>query len=238
MKKIIILCCVLFLCLTGCSSAKNNLYQNGTKELENGNYEKAIECFKEYQKNYGEIIPLKDSYRKYANYFYENNDYINSLYYYKLAKGLDNTDSTIQGSITNLTGIIYEQGKQFLNNNEELLAFQYLSFIKNDIDIDNNLIPEEPLLGIWSFDNNYIKLTKSSMSYISSNTAPSSSDFTEDYILILGDWYINDEGNVEIDDHYLTHQNEHYIKYIRIIDNNTIYIEGNNTLTGEYKRIK
>ena len=68
--------------------------------------------------------------------------------------------------------------------------------------------------------------------------APTSSDFSEEYLLILGDFYINDEGNIEIDDHYLTHHNEHYIKFINIIDNNTIFIEGNNTLTGEYARIK
>ncbi len=76
------------------------------------------------------------------------------------------------------------------------------------------------------------------MSYISSEQVPASSDFTEDYILILGDWYINDEGNIEIDDHYLTHHNEHYVKDIKIIDNDTIFIEGSNILTGEYKRIK
>lgn len=238
MKKIITLCFAFIICLAGCSSTKSNLYQNGTKELENGNYEKAIEYFKEYQKDYDEIIPLKDSYCKYANYLYENNEYINSLYYYKLAMELDDTDTTVQENITNVTNTIYEQGNQFLNNNEELLAFQYFSFIKNDINIDNKLIPEEPLLGIWSFGNNYIKLTKSSMSYISSKQVPTSSDFTEDYLLILGDWYINNEGNIEIDDHYLTHHNEHYIEDIKIIDNDTIFIEGSNSLTGEYKRIK
>lgn len=134
--------------------------------------------------------------------------------------------------------MLYNNGIEYLNNNEELLAFQYLSYIKNDTDIDDTLIPEEPLSGIWSFGNNYRKLTKSGMAYMSAKQIPASSDFTEDYILILGDWYINDEGKIEIDERYLTHHNEHYLQYIEVIDNDTIYINGNSTLSGEYKRIK
>ena len=127
---------------------------------------------------------------------------------------------------------------QFLNSDNDLLAFQYLSYIKDDIGITDDLIPEDPLLGIWYLGNNYIKLTKSSLSYMNAKYDPKMSDFTEDYILILGDLYINNEGNIEIDDHYLTHHNENYVKHIKIIDNDTIYIDGNATLTGEYKRIK
>ena len=111
--------------LSGCSN-KNSLYQNGQKELENGNYENAIMYFTEYQNTYNDTNPLKDSYCKYADFLYLNDDYIDSLYYYKLAYELDNTDSETKNNILELTNTIYKQGKQFLNNNNDLLAYQYL----------------------------------------------------------------------------------------------------------------
>ena len=223
--------------LSGCSN-KDSLYQSGQKELENGNYENAITCFSEYKDLYNDAKPLKEVYYKYADYLFSSNNYIESLYYYKLAFKLDNTDIKIENKISELTNTIYEQGMQYLNSNNDLLAFQYLSYIKDDVDISSDSIPEDPFFGIWYLDNNYIKLTKSSLSCMSTDFTPKMSDFTEDYILILGDLYINNEGNIEIDDHYLTHHNENYVKYIKIVDNDTIYIEGNNKLTGEYKRIK
>lgn len=231
---------LFFLLLTGCSS-KSSLYESGMEELNNGNYKKAIEVFSEYEKNYNDSNPLKDSYCQYADFLYTDGDYIGSLYYYKLANELAQTDNTISDSILNLNTAIYNKGLDFLNNDQELLAFQYLSYIEDNSDFDKNLIPEDPLLGIWNFEQNYIKLTKSSLSYLynaNTNTTPTSQDFTEETILILGDWFINEEGSIEIDDHYLTHHNDRYVKYIEIIDNDTIYINGSNTLTGEYKRIK
>lgn len=236
-QKLTLVLILVTVLLSGCSN-KDTLYLSGQKELENGNYENAINYFIEYQNSYNDTKPLKDSYCQYAEFLYSNNNYIDSLYYYKLALKLDNNDNEIKNNISELTNTIYEQGMQFLNSNNDLLAYQYLSYIKNDIDIFDDLLPEDPLFGIWSLDNNYVKLTKSSLAYMNTDYAPTMSDFTEDYMLVLGDWYINDEGNMEIDDHYLTHHNENYVKYIEIIDNNTIHIEGNNTLTGEYKRIK
>lgn len=236
-QKLIFALILITIFLSGCSN-KDSLYQNGQKELENGNYENAIICFSEYKDLYNDAKPLKEVYYKYADCLFSSNNYIESLYYYKLAFELDNTDIKIENKISELTNAIYEQGKQFLNSGNDLLAFQYLSYIKDDMNISSDSIPEDPFFGIWYLDNNYIKLTKSSLSCMSTNSAPKMSDFTEDYILILGDLYINNEGNIEIDDHYLTHHNENYVKYIKIVDNDTIYIEGNNKLTGEYKRIK
>lgn len=228
-QKLFALIVLIAVLLSGCSN-KKSLYQTGVNELENGNYEKAIECFVEYQKTYSDNAPLQDAYYQYAVFLCNEEDYINALYYYRLSnKTSDN--------VTDLIDKIYENGLRFLENDEELLAFQYLSYIKDDIDIESNIIPESPLAGIWKLDNNYIKLTKTSLSYMSAKQSPTFSDFSEEYLLILGDFYINDESNIEIDDHYLTHHNEHYVKYIRIIDNDTIFIEGSNTLTGEYKRI-
>ena len=223
--------------LSGCSN-KDSLYQSGQKEFENGNYENAITYFTEYKDLYNDTKPLKEVYCQYADYLLSNNNYIESLYYYKLSFELDNTDIKTEDKISELTNTIYEQGLQFSDSGNDLLAFQYLSYIKDDIGISDDLIPEDPLLGIWYLGNNYIKLTKSSLSYMSAKYDPAMSDFTEEYVLILGDWYINNKGNIEIDDHYLTHHNDRYINYIKIIDNNTIYIDGNTTLTGEYKRIK
>ena len=236
-QKLILVLMLVTILLSGCSN-KDSLYQSGQKELKNGNYENAITYFTEYKDLYNDTKPLKEVYCQYADHLFSSNNYIESLYYYKLAFELDNTDIKTEDNISELTNAIYEQGKQFLNSGNDLLAFQYLSYIKDDMDISSDLIPEDPLFGIWSLDNNYIKLTKSSLSCMSTDSTPKMSDFTEDYILILGDWYINNEGNIEIDDHYLTHHNENYVKYIKIVDNNTIYIEGNNKLTGEYKRIK
>ena len=237
MKQKLTLVLILTILLSGCSN-KDSLYQNGQKELENGNYENAITCFIEYKDLYNDTKPLEETYCQYAEFLSSNNDNINSLNYYKLAFELDNANYEIRDKISGLTNTIYEQGIHFLDNNNDLLAYQYLSYIKNDMDISDNLIPKDPLLGIWSFGNNYIKLTKSSLAFVSADYVPAMSDFTEDCILILGDWYINDKGNIEIDDHYLTHHNENYIKYIEIVDNDTIYIQGNNSLIGEYKRIK
>ena len=236
-QKLIFSLILIIMLLSGCSN-KDSLYQSGQKELKNGNYESAINYFMEYQNSYNDAKPLKETYIQYANYLLSNNSFIESLYYYKLAFELDNTDIETEDKISELTNAIYEQGMQFLNSDNDLLAFQYLSYIKDDMNISSDSIPEDPFFGIWHLDNNYIKLTKSSLSCMSTNSAPKMSDFTEDYILILGDLYINNEGNIEIDDHYLTHHNENYVKYIEIVDNDTIYIEGNNKLTGEYKRIK
>ena len=236
-QKLIFTLILVTMLLSGCSN-KDSLYQSGQKEFENGNYENAINYFIEYQNSYDDVKPLKETYCQYADYLLSNNNYIESLYYYKLAFELDNTDIELEDKVSELTNTIYEQGLQFSDSGNDLLAFQYLSYIKNDMDINSDLIPEDPLLGIWSLGKNYIKLTKSSLSYMNTEYDPTMSDFTEDYILILGDWYINNEGNIEIDDHYLTHHNENYVKYIEIVDNDTIYVEGNNKLTGEYKRIK
>ena len=236
-QKLIFILILVTMLLSGCSN-KDSLYQSGQKEFENGNYENAITYFTEYKDLYNDTKPLKEVYCQYADYLLSNNNYIESLYYYKLAFELDNTDIELEDKVSEIINTIYEQGLQFSDSGNDLLAFQYLSYIKNDMDINSDLIPEDPLLGIWSLGKNYIKLTKSSLSYMNTEYDPTMSDFTEDYILILGDWYINNEGNIEIDDHYLTHHNENYVKHIKIIDNDTIYIDGNATLTGEYKRIK
>ena len=236
-QKLIFILILVTMLLSGCSN-KDSLYQSGQKEFENGNYENAITYFTEYKDLYNDTKPLKEVYCQYADYLLSNNNYIESLYYYKLAFELDNTVIELEDKVSEIINTIYEQGLQFSDSGNDLLAFQYLSYIKNDMDINSDLIPEDPLLGIWSLGKNYIKLTKSSLSYMNTEYDPTMSDFTEDYILILGDWYINNEGNIEIDDHYLTHHNENYVKHIKIIDNDTIYIDGNATLTGEYKRIK
>ena len=78
------------------------------------------------------------------------------------------------------------------------------------------------------------------MSYMTSKTQMKTDEFVDDYekwLLILGDWKVNEYGEIIIDDHYLTHHNDNYLAYIEVIDNETIYLHGSSTLEYQYTRI-
>lgn len=119
--KLFVMSTLVMMILTGCSN-KNDLYKNGTEELANGNYEKAIELFIEYKNTYSDSKPLKESYCQYADFLYNNNKYIDSLCLYKLASKLDATDNTIFENIENVSNAIYNKAIEFLDNGEELLT--------------------------------------------------------------------------------------------------------------------
>lgn len=234
MKKIQKICCmIIFLAVMLCGCGSSKIMEEGNQKLEGKNYDEAIAIFKEYANNTGDSAPLYNAYLLYAKELYENEKFMESLRCFLQS---NNTNSEM---FNDDVEEVYQKGLLYLEQGQELMAFQYLGCVQEYRNVED-ILPENPLFGIWQAGNVYIKITKSGISYMTSKTQMTTDEFAEDYekwLLILGDWKVNELGQIIIDDHYLTHHNEHYLDYIEVIDNDTIYIYGNDTLEYQYMRI-
>ena len=220
--------------LCGCGgNSYNKILEEGNLKLAEKNYEEAITIFSGYKESTGDAEPLFNAYLLYATDLYEQGRYMDSL------QCLIQSYNTECELFNNVVEEIYQKGLLYLEQDQELMAFQYLGCVQEYRDVEE-LLPESPLLGIWQAGNVYIKLTKSNMSYMTSKTQMTTDEFVDDYekwLLILGDWKVNEYGQIIIDDHYLTHHNDNYLDYIEVIDNDTIYLHGRSTLEYQYTRI-
>lgn len=234
MKKVARLCCMVVIVgviLCGCGSSK--IIEEGNQKLEEKKYEEAIAIFEEYKDNTGDSAPLHNAYLLYATDLYEQEKYMESLQYFVQSNTTENE------IFNNVVEEVYQKGLLYLEEDKELLAFQYLGSVQEYRDVEA-ILPENPLLGIWQAGNVYIKLTKTGVSYMTSKTQMKTDEFVDDYekwLLILGDWKVNELGQITIDDHYLSHHNNNYLGYIEVVDNDTIYVYGDDTLEYQYKRI-
>jgi tetratricopeptide (TPR) repeat protein len=219
------------LMLVGCGNSK--LYKEANAKLEQKEYEDAIALYQEYKEASGDEEPLCNAYYVYAMDLYDQGEYLEAWRYLNYS---DKSDSSIYDDVAER---VYVMGQEYLEEHQQLMAFVYLGSVQDYKDAQE-ILPEEPLMGIWQCGNNYLKLTASSVSYMSSKSQMTTDEFAEDYenyLLILGDWKVTEEALITIDDHYLTHHNEHYLDYIKVSDNNTILVFGSSLIEGEYKRI-
>ena len=219
--------------LSGCGSSK--LCQEGTIKLEQKKYEEAFDLFQEYGNSTGNMEPLSNAYYSYAQELFEQKKFLETLRYLVLSNS-DNSSNKLFGEAVEE---LYTSGLQFLDNDEQLMAFVYLGSIQKYKEVQK-FIPENALYGIWQSENNYLKVTDNSLSYMYSEIQVTSDEFAEhsdQYLLILGDWKVESPGQITIDDHYLTHSNDNYLEYIEVKDNDTIMVYGSSLIEGEYKRI-